>query len=219
LRELLPDLEIFLMYGLTECKRVSILRPQELDLKPGSVGQPLAGTEAFVVGAGGERLPPKEVGELVVRGRNVTAGYWKAPEETAARFRRNEDALGGDLVLHTGDLCWVDDDGFLHFVEREDNLMKMRGFRVSPIEIEDAACDISGVHEACVVKRGDDLHLFVSLVDRSVTESQLQLALSGRLESFKVPRSISVLPELPHTSNRKIDRGKLQHLAFEVLSS
>lgn len=219
LLKLLPDLEVFLMYGLTECKRVSILRPDESDLKPGSVGRPLAGTEAYVVGEDGERVLPGEAGELVIRGRHVTGGYWKAPEETAARFRQGGDVLGNASVLYTGDLCRIDDEGFLYFVERKDNLVKVKGFRVSPVEVEEAACDVSGVYEACAVKQADGLRLFVSFGDQNATESQVRQGLLERLEDFKVPSLISSLPNLPHTANGKIDRKELQNLASKALTS
>src|SRR5262249_26583146 len=89
LRAAIPGLEVVPMFGLTECKRVSVMEPNGDLLRPGSVGRPLPDTEAYVVDDAGHRLPAGEAGELVVRGPHVMAGYWRAPELTAARFRRD----------------------------------------------------------------------------------------------------------------------------------
>ena len=206
----LPKLQIFLMYGLTECKRVSILRSEELEERPNSVGRPLAGTEAYVVGGDGKRLPPGAIGELVVRGRHVTLGYWKASEETTRRFR--QDHFGTSRELHTGDYCRMDQDGFLYFFGRKDHLLKHKGFRISPIEIEDAVCRIEGIIEAGVVKSEDDdqLHLFIAVVTQGITRQDVLKELRKRLERFKVPENVYTVGELPKTNHGKLDREKLR---------
>ncbi|MEU4745384.1 class I adenylate-forming enzyme family protein, partial [Actinosynnema sp. NPDC023658] len=120
--------------------------------RPGSCGLPLPGTEAYAADEDGHRLPAGEVGELVVRGPNVMAGYWRAPELTARRFRR--DAFG-QPVLHTGDRCRFDEDGHLHFVGRDDDIYKQRGIRVSSLEVEAAALDVPGVELAALLPPDD----------------------------------------------------------------
>src|SRR5439155_10777265 len=127
LRELVPRLDVVPMFGLTECKRVSIAEPNADLTRPRSVGTPLPGTEAYVVDPEGRRLPPGETGELVVRGPHVMAGYWRARELTAARFRRDGS---GSPLLYTGDHCRLDADGHLYFVGRTDDIYKQRGLRV-----------------------------------------------------------------------------------------
>lgn len=213
MQEMFPDLQIFAMYGLTECKRVSILRASELGAKLGSVGRPLAGTEAYVVGEDGQRLPPDSIGELVVRGRHVTKGYWRAPKETRQRFRQS--APEAPRELYTGDLCRMDADGYIYFVGRNDSQLKHRGFRISPLEIEAAACDIEGVSEAALVqvKDRDLLHLFVTVTETKIGAPQVIEILAERLEPFKVPEQVSILSELPKTPNRKLDRKRLIELA------
>ncbi len=205
-----PDLRVFLMFGLTECKRVSILLPEEMKDKPGSVGRPLIGTEVYVIDAEGRRLPPGEIGELVVRGRNVTLGYWQAEEETRQRFRRV--GSGQTLELFSGDSCEVDADGFIYFYGRNDHLLKHRGFRMSPLEVEEAACGIPNVSEAGLVKsdRDDLLHLFVSVTSAELTEEKIMNELLTRLEPVKIPDRIYIVPDLPKTANRKIDRKALK---------
>jgi long-chain acyl-CoA synthetase len=222
-----PALRVFLMFGLTECKRVSILLPEEMPHRPGSVGRPLAGTEVYVIDEGGRqvyvideggrRLPPGEIGELVVRGRHVALGYWRAEEETKQRYRH--DISTGLRELYSGDSCSVDEGGYVYFYGRKDTLLKHRGFRISPLEIEEAACAIPGISEAGVVKTENDgvLHLFISVKDSSLTSEKVLTELQSRLEPVKIPDAIHIVGELPKTANRKIDRKLLkQQLAVSA---
>lgn len=211
LRRGLPGVSVFLMYGLTECKRVSILLPEELEAHPGSVGRALPGTEALILDEEGRVLPPGEVGELVIQGRHVALGYWRAPEETAMRYRTHPRGLG--RVLHSGDLFRMDADGFLQFVGRKDFLLKHKGFRLHPLEVEEVACSLPGVAEAGVVKETsvDRLHLFVTASPGAapMRDAGLLDALANRLESYKVPDQVHWVLELPKTANGKLDRTVL----------
>jgi amino acid adenylation domain-containing protein len=211
LLKLFPNLRVFLMFGLTECKRVSILLPEEMAHRPDSVGRPLAGTEVYVIGEDGRRLPAGEIGELVIRGRHVALGYWRAEEETKQRFRQNGSS--GLRELYSGDSCSVDAKGYIYFYGRKDTLLKHRGFRISPLEIEEAACCIAGISEAGVVKSETDdvLHLFVSLKNQSITPQQIVAELQSRLEPVKIPDRVHVVAELPKTANRKLDRKLLRN--------
>lgn len=207
--EMVPGLEVYPMYGLTECKRVSILLPGELENRPDSVGRPLDGTEVFAVDEEGERLAPGAVGELVVRGRHVAHGYWRSPAETALRFRKR--APEAPIELYTGDRGSVDDAGYIHFEARGDDLIKHRGHRISPVEIEIEACGIEGVAEASVVRRAteDILCLHVTLSRPELTAERILSALSEVLEPAKVPDLVVVEESLPKTINGKIDRSAL----------
>lgn len=208
MRELFPGLDVFVMYGLTECKRVSIMTPAEFETHRESVGRPLAGTEVYAVDAEGNRLPAGEAGELVVRGRHVAHGYWRAPEETARRFRKR--APHGAVELFTGDTGSVDEEGFLHFAARSDDLLKHRGNRISPVEIENEACSLDGIVEASLLQREEDdtLHLFVTASGEVDPEWVLR-SLGELLEPAKVPEFVRVLPEMPTSINGKIDRKAL----------
>ncbi|WP_256433706.1 MULTISPECIES: class I adenylate-forming enzyme family protein [unclassified Myxococcus] len=214
LRRQLPGVSVFPMYGLTECKRVSILLPEELEAHPGSVGRALPGTEAMILDEQGHVLPPGEVGELVIQGRHVALGYWRAPEETALRYRVHPRGLG--RVLFSGDLFRMDAEGFLQFVGRRDFLLKRRGFRMHPLEIEEVACGLPGVAEAGVVQEAqvDRLHLFVTSLPGAPPprEAGLLDALASRLEPYKVPDQVHWVPELPRTANGKLDRAALASL-------
>ncbi|MCE9671613.1 acyl--CoA ligase [Myxococcus stipitatus] len=213
LRQRLPGVAVFPMYGLTECKRVSILLPEEVEAHPGSVGRALPGTEAMILDEEGRELPPGEVGELVIQGRHVALGYWGAPEETALRYRLHPRGLG--RVLYSGDLFRMDAEGFLQFVGRKDFLLKRRGFRLHPLEIEDVACALPGVAEAGVVQEADSdrLHLFVTATGGPDAppgrEAGVLDALASRLEAHKVPDRVHWVPELPRTPNGKLDRAAL----------
>ena len=211
LRRLLPAAGVAPMYGLTECKRISILTPQELAARPGSVGRALEGTELVAVDPRDRPLPPGKVGELRVRGPHVTLGYWRAGAETARRFR---PAAGGGRELATGDLCHLDGDGYVTFVGRRDGQLKHHGFRIDPWEIERTVREVPGIREAAVVRssRDDRLHLFVTGGDDSPLPSLLP-RLRGELESFKLPEAVHRLRELPTTANGKVDRRRLVRLA------
>ena len=213
LRELFPQARVHPMYGLTECKRVSILLPEEFEAKPESVGRPLDGTEVFAIDENGQRLPPGERGELCVRGPHLAPGYWRAPEETAKRY----PMLDGMRTLRSGDYGSVDADGFLFIHGRSDFLIKHKGHRLSPAEVEEEACRILGVVAAGCVKDDakDLLCLFVSVSDPSLDESKIIQALSVKLEPAKVPNRVFYLPELPKTGNQKVDRKALRGLLAE----
>jgi len=210
LRAGFPGLLVFVMFGLTECKRVSILRPEELDRKGDTVGRALAGTEVYAVDAEGNRLSPGIVGELVVRGRHVALGYWRAPEETARRFRKR--APESAVELFTGDQGSVDEEGFIRFAARADDLIKHRGHRLSPVEVENEACAIPGVVEAGVLHReaDDTLHLFATVSDERIDGAAIVAALGASLEPAKVPNVVHLRPELPRSMNGKIDRKALR---------
>jgi len=211
LRELFPRARVFPMYGLTECKRVSILLPEELDAQPASVGRPLDGTTVFAVDAEGRRLPPGELGELVIQGPHLSPGYWRAPEETAKRFRH----LDGVPTLFSGDQGRVDEAGFITFHSRDDFLIKHRGTRLNPAEVEDAACALPGITGAGCVKdepRGL-LRLYLTTQGAPPAAAGVLSALATMLEQAKLPDRIHPIPELPRTANQKLDRKALRALA------
>lgn len=210
LRTRYPDLGVHLMFGLTECKRISILLPEELPFKPGSVGRPLDDTECVIVDGDGRPLPPGEVGELVVRGPHVTQGYWGDPDGTAARFR--PWGPYGERALFTGDQCWLDDDGYLYFHGRDDDIYKSNGFRVSATEVAMAAEEVGGVLEAyCAGARGDDPPVLAVVTE--LTSLQVRAGLQRHLEWFKVPDLIVPVERLPLNRNGKVDPVAVRALA------
>jgi long-chain acyl-CoA synthetase len=211
LRARLPDVGVFLMYGLTECKRVSILVPGDLEAHPRSVGRPLDGTDVTVLDADGCEVPDGTSGELAVAGPHVTMGYWDAPEETARRFRTAPD---GTRQLLTGDIGWRSPDGYVYVDGRNDALVKHRGVRMSLLEIESAATAVSGAACAAVIAppHSDQLHLFVTGGGRTDVRAVIR-ELRSRLEPHQLPDRVHVIAELPTTAHGKVDRAGLRTVA------
>ncbi|MBN8921274.1 MAG: AMP-binding protein, partial [Rhizobiales bacterium] len=149
LQELFPGARLYSMYGLTECKRCTYLPPEELRRRPASVGIAIPGTEAYVVDDAGERAKPGETGELVIRGAHVMKGYWENAEATDKALKAGP--FPWEKVLHTGDLFRTDEDGFLYFVGRKDDIIKTRGEKVSPKEVENVLYSLPGISEAAVI--------------------------------------------------------------------
>lgn len=211
-----PSAKVYSMYGLTECKRVSWMPPADLARKPDSVGIPIPGTEFWVVDADDRRLPPEASGELVVRGSHVMAGYWAKPELTA-RFLR-PGPLPGERVLYTGDLCRIDDEGYLYFIARMDEVIKSRGEKVPPREVEKAIERIEGVRECAVVGVADEvlgtaIKAFVVLEEAwrgRYTERDIVLRSGQWLEGYMVPRHVVFAEELPKTDMGKIVKKSLR---------
>jgi amino acid adenylation domain-containing protein len=214
LRDAFPWARLYSMYGLTESKRTLYLPPEELDRRPGSVGIPIPGTDAWVEGEDGERLGPGEVGELVVRGSHVMQGYWRDPEETAKRFRPGR--YPAERLLYTGDLFRMDEEGFFYFVSRKDDIIKSRGEKVAPKEVESVIYQLPGVVEAAVVGVPDDLlgqavKAFVVCGDgHSLTEQDVLRHCAQHLEDFMVPKSVAFRDSLPKTSSGKIRASSLR---------
>lgn len=214
LRRIFPAARIFSMYGLTECKRCTYLPPEDLARKPGSVGLAIPNTELWIEDPTGRRLGPGEVGELVIRGATVMRGYWRKPEATAQRLRPGP--IPGEVVLHTGDLCQLDDEGYLYFVARMDDVIKSRGEKVAPREVEDALYALSGVREAAVIGvpdpiLGQAVKAFV-VVDPALglSEADVIAHCRTRLESFMVPKHVELCAALPRTDTGKIKKSGLR---------
>ena len=213
IRRTFPNARLYSMYGLTECKRATYLPTEQLDARPTSVGIPIPGTEAWIEDADGNVLGPGEVGELLIRGAHVMQGYWNDPEMTAKRLRAGR--WSWERVLATGDLFRADDEGYLYFVGRHDDLIKSGGEKVYPREIEDVLHAAPGVREAAVIGVPDQLLGFAVYAhvspqpETSLDEVGLRTYCSERLEDYKVPRRVIVHDELPRTANGKIDRTTL----------
>ncbi|MDA8389464.1 MAG: AMP-binding protein [Gammaproteobacteria bacterium] len=210
---LFPNAAVYSMYGLTECKRVTYLPPEDIRRKPGSVGRGMPNQEVYLVDPDGRRLPPGSIGELVVRGSHVMRGYWRRPEETARSLRPGR--IPGEQVLHSGDIFHMDEDGYLYFIGRSDDVIKSRGEKVCPKEIENCLYAMDGVVEAAVVGVDDEVlgqavHAFVVLRDRSCcTDRDLLRHCHAHLESYMVPQHIHVVQGLPKTDTGKIKKTGL----------
>lgn len=212
LRGRLPGLHIQVMYGLTECKRATIM-PPDGDLEhPGSCGLPLPGTEILVIGERGEPLPPGQTGQIVVRGPHVMSGYWRRPDLTALRFPRREGLFP---ELHTGDYGSLDKDGYLYFSCRHDDVYKDRGFRVSCTEVEAAAVRIEGVSAAVVLPPQGRRGAVLTVVSE-LSVAEILYRMRAQIEIFKIPRRCVSLPQLPTNGNGKFDRRRLAEILAQT---
>ena len=212
LRETFPKVELYLMHGLTEVARTMYLPPDQTDLRPASSGIAMPGTELWVEDEQGQRLGPGEVGELVVRGRHVMRGYWMAPELTAQRFRPG--SLPGERICYSGDLFRTDEEGFFYFVSRKDDIIKCRGEKVAPREIENVLYTIPGVQDAAVIGipdpvLGQAIKAFIVAPGAELTEAEVISHCKARLEDFMVPRQVEFRAELPKAGAGKIRRKDL----------
>jgi long-chain acyl-CoA synthetase len=223
LREIFPNGLLYKMYGLTECKRVSYLEPALIDTKPGSVGKAIPGTEVYLLSSEGKPVPPGAVGTLYVRGPHVMAGYWNRPDLTAEMLKPGK--LPGERVLCTHDLFRMDDDGYLYFVGRTDDIIKTRGEKVSPIEVENALHRISGVREAAVVGVPDPLlgeairAYVVTDPAARLTEQSLRGDSAAYLEPHMVPTQVILCDRLPRSPNGKIDKRLLMDRSLSAQPS
>jgi long-chain acyl-CoA synthetase len=210
LRSAFPHVKIFSMYGLTECKRVSYLPPDQIDARPGSVGRGMPNEEVYIVDPEGHRVAPGVVGELVIRGSNVMQGYWEMPEESAKCLRPGR--LPGERVLHSGDLFYADSEGYLFFVGRRDDMIKTRGEKVSPREVEEAIYSLENVSEAAVVGVPDPVlgsaikAFIVPKHGTSLTAQDVLRHCSAKLEDFMIPKIVEFRPSLPKTDTGKISK-------------
>ncbi|MEV6606211.1 acyl-CoA ligase (AMP-forming), exosortase A system-associated [Kutzneria sp. NPDC051319] len=216
LREIFPAAEPYLMYGLTEAFRSTYLDPAEADRRPDSIGKAIPNAEILVVHPDGTPCEPGESGELVHRGALVAQGYWRDPVRTAERFRPLPTSYGSEIAVWSGDTVYQDEDGFLYFVGRGDDMIKTSGYRVSPTEIEEAAYATGLVGEAVALgvddeRLGQHIVLVVTLLGGA---GDLGKALSEALPAYMLPHRVDVRDQLPRSVNGKFDR----HLLAKELS-
>ncbi|MEP0698107.1 MAG: AMP-binding protein [Nitratireductor sp.] len=209
LRRLFPGVRIYSMYGLTECARASFLPARELERRPDSVGRAIPGTETAIVDEAGRPVPAGTVGELVVRGPHLMRGYW-GDEEATARALRPAPAPGA-RQLHTGDLFRADADGFLYFVGRKDDIIKIRGEKVAPKRVETVLHACAGVREALVFGVPDPvlghvLHAVVVRADPDLDDRAILRHCARNLPDLMVPRKIEFRQALPKTASGKVVR-------------
>lgn len=214
IRSRFPQAKFFSMYGLTECKRVSFLPPEQLDVRPDSVGRGMPNQECWLVGENGERLANGSTGELVVRGSHVMRGYWGKPEATDERLKPGP--LPGERILHTGDIFRTDAEGYLYFVGRKDDIIKSRGEKVSPKEVESVLYSLEGVREAAVIGvadpiLGEAIKACIALAPGyAYSEKEIIGFCQAKLENFMVPKFVQFFEALPKTHTGKIQRLRLR---------
>ncbi len=224
LRAALPRTKPFLMYGLTEAFRSTYLPPFEIDRRPDSIGKAIPNAEVLVVRPDGTQCAPNEPGELVHRGSLVSLGYWNDLEKTRERFKptpgRDPALVLGEMAVWSGDTVRMDEDGFLYFVGRRDEMIKTSGYRVSPTEIEEVIYATGLVSDAVAVGVPADAigHLIAvvaapsngrSVADADALTEELIDACKQRLPLYMVPAIVEWRTALPRNPNGKFDRSRL----------
>jgi acyl-CoA ligase (AMP-forming) (exosortase A-associated) len=219
LRTIFPQARPYLMYGLTEAFRSTYLDPAEVDRRPDSIGKAIPNAEILVVRPDGTRCDPGEEGELVHRGALVAMGYWNDPARTAERFKPAPGREGGitttELAVWSGDLVRMDEEGFLYFVGRNDEMIKTSGYRVSPMEIEEVAYGTGLVRDAVALgiqdpRLGQRITLIVSPANGQLDPEALLAEMRQQLPLYMVPSDVIVRAELPRSPNNKFDRNLLR---------
>lgn len=229
LRAALPGAELFLMYGLTEAFRSTYLPPSELDRRPDSMGRAIPNAQVMVVRPDGTPCAPNEPGELVHRGALVSLGYWNDPLKTAERFKPapgHDPALPlVEMAVWSGDTVRMDDEGYLYFIGRGDDMIKVSGYRVSPLEVEEVVYASGLVVEAVAFgvphpQLGQAIVLLALPKEEGVTGAALLKACQRHLPAWMVPAHVALRDvAFPRNPNGKIDRKLLQQPFITLFES
>lgn len=221
IQRIFPNAGLFKMYGQTECIRISYLPPEQATCKPDSVGRAIPGTEVLLLNESGQPVVPGETGTLHVRGPHLMRGYWQQPDRTAETLIAAPD--GGAPLLCTGDLFRQDGDGDLFFVARGDEIIKSRGEKVSPAEVENAIYRLGGVREVVVLGIPDEMlgqavcAVVVPREGEQLSEQQVKRVCSEHLENYMMPKRILFMDALPRTPNGKLSRRLVRETLGEQL--
>ncbi|MDP7048784.1 MAG: AMP-binding protein, partial [Verrucomicrobiota bacterium] len=200
-------------YGLSETSPVACFNPLHGEKKPGSVGLPIKGVEFQIWNDAGEVLPTGEQGEICIKGHNVMMGYWNNEEATAA-------AIKGDWFL-SGDIGYLDDDGYLYITDRKKDMLLVNGINVYPRELEEVIYQFDGVKEAAVIgvndpRKGDMVVACVAPAEGAIIEDTALLGfLKDKLAAYKMPRKVMQMEALPRNATGKILKTKLREIAAE----
>ncbi len=226
-----PDAKFYSMHGLTEAFRSTYLDPSQIHIRPESIGKAIPDVELYIINEEGKLCGNREIGELIHRGGYIYKGFWNAPEETALRFKsidilKNainiEGQLRDEVVVATGDYVYKDEEGYIYFVSRQDDMIKTRGFRVSPFEIESVVARNFPTIEQCAVFsiKNEEIEEEIIMVYSSRSEiapKEISFELKKHLASYMIPNKIiykKSLPLVPSDKN-KINKEELKKELLE----
>jgi len=221
-----PHAKFYSMHGLTEAFRSTYLDPAQLKIRPNSIGKPIPGVEIHVINEAGDECKPREIGELIHRGGYIYKGYWKSKEDTQKRYKSIEILhkivnLEGDLtdeiVVASGDFVYRDEEGYLYFVSRKDDMIKVSGFRISPYEIESVVHERLPMIVQCAVfsienEKTEEEIVMVYAASREIPKNEILFELKKHLPNHMIPSIIVYKEKLPQTSpsEAKIDKEVLR---------
>jgi len=214
------------MHGLTEAFRSTYLDPSQVEIRPDSIGKAIADVELYVINENGKECGVREVGELIHRGGYIYKGFWNAPEQNAQRFKsvqilkdviNIEGQLTDEIVVATGDYVYKDEEGYFYFSSRHDDMIKTRGFRVSPYEIESVVAKNIPQIEQCAVfgidnEQIEEEIIMVYSAPNEVPEKEILFELKKHLASYMVPSSVIYKKSLPliQSDKNKINKEVLK---------
>ncbi len=217
IREKFKKTKLFLMYGLTEAFRSTYLSPEELDKRPDSIGKAIPDVEVEVINSDGMICKPGEEGELIHRGACIARGYWNNPAKTAEVYKPNPllppENRFLETVVYSGDIVRKDEQGFLYFISRKDNMIKTSGYRVSPTEVEELILQFSGVVEVVVFGLSDPaigqkIRAVVTVSSNIETKDIINFC-KKTAPLYMVPQEIYIEETMPRTSTGKLDRPQI----------
>lgn len=221
-----PDAKFYSMHGLSEAFRSAYLEPEQIHIRPGSIGKAVPDVELYIINEEGEACKPREVGELIHRGACIYKGYWNAPEETARRFKsihildkvlKPEGQLTDEIVVASGDYVYADEEGYIYFVCRKDDMIKTQGYRVSPYEIESVVYENIPEITECIVFSipNEEIEEEIVMVyggKREIPKNEILFELKKHLPNYMLPAQIVYNPNMPRKSlhSKQIDKEALR---------
>ena len=227
------DADFYSMHGLTEAFRSAYLDPKQIHIRPDSIGKAIPDVELYIINEEGEACKPREVGELIHRGACIYKGYWNSPEETATRFKSIKllekvvdlnGALTDEIVVASGDYVYKDEEGYIYFVCRKDDMIKTRGYRVSPYEIESVVYDnIPEISECAVFSvENEEIEEEIILVyggKNELARNEIIFELKKHLPNYMIPSQIIYRKNMPVKSlhDKQIDKDALKKEMMDIL--
>ncbi len=224
--------DFYSMHGLTEAFRSTYLDPAQVQIRPDSIGKAIPDVELYVINENGKECAVREVGELIHRGGYIYRGFWNAPEQNYLRFKsvqilkdvvNLEGQLTDEIVVATGDYVYKDEEGYLYFVSRQDDMIKTRGFRVSPYEVESVvAKNIPQIEQCAVFGLENELIeeeiVMVYSALNEITEKEILFELKKHLASYMIPSRVIYKKSLPlvQSDKNKVNKDQLKR---EISSS
>ncbi len=218
--------DFYSMHGLTEAFRSTYLDPSQVLIRPDSIGKPIPDVELYVLNEEGRECAPREIGELIHRGGYIYRGFWNAPQETAERFKsvqilkdvvNLEGQLTDEIVVASGDYVYKDEEGYYYFVSRHDDMIKTRGFRVSPFEVESVVAKNIPQIEQCAVfgmenEAIEEEIVMVYSAPSEISEKEILFELKKHLASYMIPGRVIYKRFLPlvQSDENRINKAALK---------
>jgi len=221
------EAKFYSMHGLTEAFRSAYLNPEQIHIRPNSIGKAIPDVELYIINEEGEACKPREIGELIHRGACIYKGYWNAPEETEQRFKsihildkviEPEGQLTDEIVIASGDYVYADEEGYIYFVSRKDDMIKTQGFRVSPHEIESVVYGNIPMITDCAVFSipNDEIEEEIVMIYGAKTElgrNEILFELKKHLPNYMLPEQIVYKKNMPLKSlhEKQVDKEVLRN--------